>query len=95
MKFELNEMTIHDEKTLAGVYQYLGKLAQFSRFDSHMVLRVFVDDEKDFCAFEAISYRIQYTNNAKKLGSMITSPYDPLITSFDEFRKAVSDMLMS
>lgn len=93
MKFELNEMTMNEQKVTAKLLEYLNRLMQYSRFDRHMVVRVFVDEHKDFCAFESVAYNIQFTNNSKKLSMMITSPYEPVVCSFDELRNRAQELL--
>lgn len=92
MKAELNEITCRDGKTLAKLYEYCGKLMGYSFFDPNMVVRVFVDDEKDFCAFESVTYRVQFTSNAKKLTTIAKSSYDPTICMFSEFRDHIGNL---
>ena len=93
MKFELNEMTIADEQVNARLLEYLHRLMQYSRFDRYMVVRVYVDEQKDFCAFEAVSYKVQFTSNAKKLSALISSPYEACVCSFEDLRSRAQELI--
>lgn len=93
MKIELNEITMNDEHMAGRLLEYLSRLKNYPRFDNYMVLKVYVDDDKDFCALEAVSYKIQFTNNAKKLSALISSQYDPIICNFDEVYSMVQHSL--
>lgn len=68
----IGKVTFNDEKNRAKLLNYLERVGNYTGFDNDMLLRVFVDENNDFCAFEAIKYRISFVSTAHKLIDMIS-----------------------
>lgn len=89
MTIELHEMTIKDSVVRDKLLEYLEKVKRYPGFDYSMMLRIFVDDNKDFTAFESIKYRIQFTSYAHKIIDTIKSRYIMPDVSFTTFYEAI------
>lgn len=89
MKINLSEMTIKDKKVQGYLLAYLEKMARYDHFDAKMLLTVFVNSEKDFTAFEAKDYRLQFTSSAHKLIETIKSDKILEPVSYYDFVKRV------
>lgn len=89
MKIELNEMTVSDERIRARLLEYLGKVSQYKNFDENADVRVYVNNDMDFCAFEGVHYRIQFTSNLHKLNELIASEYNIEPVSFRDFKRHI------
>ena len=85
MKFDLEEITLHDDKVFSRLMDYLKRMTAYSNFNDQMKVRVYVDSEKDFTAFEAVNYRLNFTSTAHKLLDTIKSKYAPEVVSFSDF----------
>lgn len=90
MTLTLNEMTIRNEKVLSHLRTYLYKLSGYGNFDDTMKIRVFVDSEGDFTAFEAVEYMLGFTSSGHKLSETIKSKYAPIDTDYRTFAQVVS-----
>ena len=90
MTLTLSEMTIRNEKVLSHLRTYLYKISSYSNFDEAMKLRIFVDSEGDFTAFEAVEYMLGFTSSAHKLSDTIRSRYTPLESDYRAFSNAVA-----
>lgn len=89
MNITINEMTINNEIVKGKLVEYLDKIKTYQNFDSNMMLRVFVNNDLDFTAFEAVDYRIQFTSHAHKIIETITSAYKIPLVPFSTFYDAV------
>lgn len=92
MKINLDEITINDEKVFSRLLDYLKRMTGYSNFDDQMPVRVYVNSEKDFTAFEAVNYRLSFTSSAHKLLDTIKSKYAPEVVPFSEFYNHVLNM---
>lgn len=82
---KLSEMTIKSEKTREMLRVYLGRISGYKNFDQQMKVRVYMDAEKDFTAFEAVNYNLLFTSTAHKLLDTIKSPFFGQVVAFSEF----------
>ena len=89
MQISLSEMSINNSAVHSRLIEYLDKVKIYQNFDENMMLRVFVNNDKDFTAFEAENYRIQFTSYDHKLIETINSGYPSIRTSFKTFYDAV------
>ena len=89
MQISLSEMSINNSAVHSRLIEYLDKVKIYQNFDENMMLRVFVNNDKDFTAFEAENYRIQFTSYDHKLIETINSGYPSIRTSFKSFYDAV------
>lgn len=87
--YELNEMTVADEKVLSRLVEFLGKVGQYKNFNDQMTLNVYVDTLGDFVAMEAKNYRVQFCSIAHKLSEIMSGTMiEPTIT-FKDFKNYV------
>lgn len=63
-------VTFSDEKNRSKLISYLDRVGSYTNFDKDMILRVFVDESNDFCAFEAVKYAMCFVSTKKKLIDM-------------------------
>ena len=85
MKLNLEEMTITDDKVFSRLIDYLKRMTTYSNFNDQMPVRVYVNNEKDFTAFEAVNYKLNFMSSAHKLLDTIKSKYSPEVVTFSEF----------
>lgn len=90
MTFNINQMTIHNDNVKANLKTYLDRVASYPNHDADMLIRVFVDNYIDFCAFEAVDYMLGFTSQKHKLSDIINSKYVPSIVKFSTFKALVS-----
>jgi len=85
MKMDINEMTINSHKVLKTLVGYLDKVRTYDRFNPFDLVRVFVNSNGDFTAFEALDYNLQFTSSDHKITETINSNriIDPI--QFDRF----------
>lgn len=89
MQISLSEMSINNETVRSRLLAYLDKIKLYQNFDTNMMLRIFVNQDKDFTTFEAEDYRIQFTSYDHKLIETINSGYPSIRTSFKTFYDTV------
>lgn len=65
------KVTFTDEKNRSKLISFLDRVGQYNGYDKDMKIRVFTDMENDFCAFEAIDYRLSFLSTAHKLDDMM------------------------
>lgn len=92
MKLNLEEMTINDDKVFSRLLNYLKRMTTYNNFDDQMKVRVYVNNEQDFTAFECVNYKLSFTSSAHKLLDTIKSKYAPEVVSFSEFYQHVLDL---
>lgn len=80
MKCTLEEITVNSDRVYEQLMKYLDKLSAYPNFDRYMMFRLFINDDKDFTALEAINYRVEFTSFDHKLIETINSRYivDPV-----------------
>lgn len=92
MKIDFNEITIKNIKVAENLKTYLFKISNYQNFDPQMKLRIFVDKDKDFTAFESVDYNLQFTSSAHKISETIFSPYPQIETTFYNLNKLVNSI---
>lgn len=65
------KVTFNDEKNRSKLIGFLDRVGQYSGYDKDMKIRIFTDMENDFCAFEAVEYRLSFLSTAHKLDDMM------------------------
>lgn len=85
MEFALCDMTINNSIVYKRLLQYLDRVMHYQYFDFKMMLRVFVNKNIDFTAFEAEDYRVQFTSYDHKMIETIVSPYKYIKVPFNAF----------
>lgn len=87
-----NKVTFSDEKNRSKLMLFLDRVGGYTNFDKDMKLRVFVDDNNDFCAFEAVDYQMSFVSTNHKLIDMISDwrIIEPM--SISELRRQVALM---
>lgn len=68
-----HNVTFRDEKNRSKLIKFLDSIGSYNSYDREMKLRVFVDDNNDFCAFEAVDYNLSFVNTTHKLVDMPTT----------------------
>lgn len=66
-------ISFSDEKNRSKLITFLDRVGSYSNYDKDMALRVFVDDEGDFCAFEAVKYQLAFVSTNHKLVDVVSS----------------------
>lgn len=89
MNFAISDMTIQNPFVREHLLSYLDRIQTYPNFSQDMQLRVYVNQQRDFCAFESVDFRIQFTSSAHKMIEIIKSPYDNIIVPFHAFMRAV------
>lgn len=92
MKIPLNEVTIKSERVLSRLKQYLDYVGNWHGFDVRQLLHVYVNSDKDFCAFESRSHNINFMSNEHKFAEVIYSQYEVPDVSYQEFRSYVASL---
>lgn len=64
------KITFKDEKNRSKLIKFLDRIGTYTGYDKDMNLRVFVDGDNDFCAFEAVDYRLSFLSTAHKIIEM-------------------------
>ncbi len=95
MKINLDEMTLKDKVVLKYLDRYLDKMSKHPNFNEDMTLKVYVNNKKDFTAFECKDYRIEFTNPAHKLIETIKSNTIMDFVTFKDFRLKVTSLLQA
>ena len=90
MTFDINNLTIHNDSVRSYIKTYMNRISSYPNFDSDMLLRVFVDDSGDFCAFESVDYNINFVSQKHKIGEMLHSRFAPCIVKYSTFSNLVS-----
>ena len=68
---ETRNVTFNDEKNRSKLISFLDRVGQYNGYDKDMKIRIFTDMDNDFCAFEAIEYRLSFLSTAHKLDEMM------------------------
>lgn len=92
LKVNLEDVTLNNSRVYGRLLEYMSRLMSYDYFDVNQEVRVYVDEVKDFIAFESLQFRVQFTSNDKKLVSLIMSPYEPLVCSFKELLRAMQQL---
>lgn len=84
MKCTLEEITVNSDRVYQQLMKYLDKLSAYPNFDRNMMFRLFINDDKDFTALEAVDYRVEFTSLDHKLIETIRSGKSVDPVSFTE-----------
>lgn len=94
MKITIDQMTVKSKKVLGYLASYLEKVKDYEHFNPFDKIRVFVTDDGDFTAFEALDYNLQFTSSAHKLTETIQSsciidpiPFDRLYIRVEQLAR--------
>lgn len=85
MTIELQQVTINSKKVLDRLTQYCERVSEYESYDPFAPVKIFVNQDKDFTAFESVDYNLQFTSNVHKLLETIKSPHIVKEVSFREF----------
>lgn len=64
-------ITFNDERNRSKLITYLDRIGTYNGFDKEMKVRIFTDIDNDFCAFEAVDYRISFMSTNHKIIDML------------------------
>lgn len=80
MTVNLEDVTIRSPRVLDKLRHYVSNIEQYKYFDINQHFKVFINDEKDFCAVESVEYALQFTSQDHKLIETILSHHsvDPV-----------------
>ena len=92
MKIELNEMTLKNDKVRYALLQYMERVSAYERFDVYQLCHVYVDSNKDFCAFDSKDYKIGYNSNDHKVMDILNSRYTVGDVPFCDLRAFVAGL---
>lgn len=85
MKIDLKQVTVNSNKVLDRLTQYCERVSEYNSYDPFGLVRIFVNKDNDFTAFESIDYNLQFTSNAHKLLETISCPTTVKEVPFREF----------
>ena len=88
----LEEITVNSSRVHGRLLEYMARMMSYDFFDTNQFVRVYVDSEKDFIAFESLQYRVQFCNNEKKLLTLTSSAYAPIVVPFMDFMRAMQTL---
>lgn len=86
MTVSLSDVTIRSPRVLDKLRHYVSNIEAYKYFDVNQHFKVFVNQEKDFCAVESVEYALQFTSQDHKLIETITSPFTVEPVSYADFR---------
>lgn len=92
MRIPLNEMTIASEKVLYRLKSYLDQIGNWDGFDRSQLFHVYVNSEKDFCALESRTHKLNFTSAEHKIPEIIYSKYEIPDVTYSEFREYVASL---
>lgn len=87
-----NKVTFSDEKNRSKLITFLDRVGSYSNYDKAMQLRVFIDENSDFCAFEAIDYQLCFVSTNHKLIDMMSSWSVLAPVSISELRSMIATL---
>lgn len=92
MIFDIKKLTVRSKTVRFHLKNYLDKMQSFNEFSPDMNVRVFVDSQGDFTAFESVDYMIGFTSVAHPLADTIYSRYASVTCEYSELRAIVDTL---
>lgn len=93
MKIKIDDMTLNSTKVLGNLNRFLDGMMDRSWFKNDQLVQVYVTDEHDFIAVEAVDYAWNFTSSDHKLLELMISAtaVDPL--PFSAFRHRIKQLM--
>lgn len=95
MIVSLNEVKMADGKAYNRLLRLLGNVYTWKHFDDEQLCSVYVDNDCDLIAFESMTYRLQFVNNAHKVSDAIHTDKHVEPVKFRDFRNHMLNLGMS
>lgn len=89
---ELNQVTIKSDKVRSHLLSYLDRIGGYKNFDENMSVKIYVDNKKDFTAFEAVDYMLTFSSSAHKMKDTISSKISVEPVTYREFYNHVAEL---